>query len=188
MSKHKRRRHLNEFETDGKWNDWKTMNPEERAYAYFYFENPKRFRRRYALVIGADLLVGCLTIAMTAVLILMTFLTTVAEDLAVKIFYFSSLAVGLALFVSKIQVAYGRIRLVWMSVGIYVICLLISLPAIAYRPPLFLYVMALLSPLTGLLVLNSPRCRELRHKMLEVRHKREAIITTLKEQGRWKGW
>ncbi|TFY90696.1 hypothetical protein DYL61_20010 [Pseudomonas nabeulensis] len=186
MSKHKRRRHLKEFETDEKWNDWKTLNPEERAYAYFYFENPKKFRRRYALVIGADLMIGCLTIAMTAVLMLMTFLTTMDEDIAVRIFYFGSLVVGFTLVASKIQVVYGRIRLVWMSVGIYVICLLISIPAIAYRPPLFLYFMALLSPLTGLLVLNSPRCRELRYKMLEIRHKREDTIATLKQQGRWK--
>jgi len=72
--------------------------------------------------------------------------------------------------------------------GIYLICLLVSLPAIAYRPNAYLYSMALLSPLIGLLILNSKRCRELRHTMLEIRHKREAIIATLKKQGRWKWW
>ncbi|MCZ3011407.1 hypothetical protein NYY91_18650, partial [Acinetobacter baumannii] len=92
------------------------------------------------------------------------------------------------LFFSKAQVNYGHIRAVWISVGIYLICLLISLPAIAYRPPLFLYDMSLLSPLTGLLILNSNRCRELRHKMVEIRLKREDIIATLKKQGRWKWW
>jgi hypothetical protein len=48
--------------------------------------------------------------------------------------------------------------------------------------------MALLGPLVGLLILNSNRCREMRQKMLEIRHKREAIIATLKEQGKWKWW
>lgn len=55
-------------------------------------------------------------------------------------------------------------------------------------PPLLLYFMALLSPLIGLLALNSTRSRERRHKMVEIRQKREAIIATLKKQGRWKWW
>jgi hypothetical protein len=38
------------------------------------------------------------------------------------------------------------------------------------------------------LILNSHRCRELRHKLVEIRHKREAVIATLKKQGRWKWW
>lgn len=188
MSTRKTVKNLGESKMDEPWKDWKTMTPEERAYAYFYFEDPQKFRRRYALVMGADVLAGCFTIAMTASLLLVTFLSKLSEDHAIKIFFFGSLALGLVLFFSKIQVNYGRIRMVWMSVGIYVMCLLISLPAIAYRPPLLLYFMALLSPLIGLLVLNSNRSRELRHKMVETRHKREAIIATLKKQGRWKWW
>jgi hypothetical protein len=186
MSKRKTAGHLEEFERDEQWKDWKTMTPEERACAYLYFENPRTFRRRYALVIGADVLAGCFTIAMTAVLLLVTFLSVLPDERAVKIFFFGSLATGLVLFVSKIQVAYGRIHLVWMSVGIYLMCLVISLPAIAYRPPLALYSMALLSPLIGLLILNSNRCRELRHKMVELRHKRENHIAILKKQDKWK--
>ena len=112
-----------------------------------------------SVLVGADVLAGCFTIAMTAVLLLVTFLSGLPEDRAIKIFFFGSLVAGLVLFVSKIQVTYGRIHLVWMSVGIYVICLLISLPAITYRPPLFLYFMALLSPLIGLLILNTSRFR-----------------------------
>lgn len=54
-------------------------------------------------------------------------------------------------------------------------------------PRFFLYAMSLLSPLIGLLILNSHRCRELRHKMVEIRQKREGIILTLNKQGRWKG-
>ena len=188
MSRRNTAKDLGKFETFEQWKDWKTMTPEERAYAYSHFENPRKFRRRYALVIGADLLAGCFTIAMTASLVLVTFLSRLSEDLAVTLFFFGSVAMGLVLFISKIQVTYGRIRWVWISVGIYLICLLISLPAIAFRPPLPLYFMALLSPLTGLLILNSNRCRELRHKRLEIRHKREDIIATLKKQGKWKWW
>jgi hypothetical protein len=188
MSKRETLKDLGESAMDEKCKDWKSLPSDERAYAYFYFENPRKFRRRYALVIGADLLAGCFTIAMTAVLLLVTLLSGLPEGLAIKIFFFGSVATGLVLFFSKAQVTYGRIRLVWVSVGIYVICLLISLPTIAYRPPPFLYAISLISPLTGLLILNSHRCRELRHKMVEIRHKREAVIATLKKQGRWKWW
>lgn len=188
MSKHVPKKGLSGSEKDEIYEDRKALTSEDRAYAYFYFENPQTFRRRYALVIGADLLAGCFTIAMTAVLLLVTFLSRLPEDLAIKIFFYGSVTTGFVLFFSKAQVTYGRVRLVWISVGIYVICLLISLPAIAYHPPLFLYAMSLLSPLTGLLILNSNRCRELRHKMVEIRHERENIIATLKKQGRWKWW
>lgn len=188
MSKRETAKDPGESPMDKKCNAWKALPSDERAYAYFYFENPRKFRRRYWLVMGADVIAGCFTIAMTAVLLLVTFLSTISEDLAIKIFFFGSVTTGLVLFFSKIQVTYGRIHLVWVSVGIYAICLLISLSAIAYRPPPLLYAMSLLSPLTGLLILNSHRCRELRHKMVELRHKREAIIATLKKQGRWKWW
>lgn len=188
MSKHVPKKGLSGSEKDEIYEDRKALTSEDRAYAYFYFENPQTFRRRYALVIGADLITGCSTIAMTAVLLLLTFLSRLPEDLATKICFLGSIAAGLVLFFSKAQVNYGHIRAVWISVGIYLICLLISLPAIAYRPPLFLYAMSLLSPLTGLLILNSNRCRELRHKMVEIRLKREDIIATLKKQGRWKWW
>lgn len=188
MSKRETAKDPGESAMDEKSKAWRALPSDERAYAYFYFENPRKFRRRYGLVMGADVLAGCFTIAMTAVLLLVTFLSTISEDLAIKIFFFGSVTTGLVLIFSKIQVTYGRIHLVWVSVGIYAICLLISLPAIAYRPPPLLYSTALLCPLIGLLILNSHRCRELRHKMVEIRHKREAIIATLKKQGRWKGW
>ena len=48
--------------------------------------------------------------------------------------------------------------------------------------------MALLAPLIGLLILNSNRCRERRQTSVDIRHKREAIIASLKQQGRWKWW
>ncbi|WP_455825936.1 hypothetical protein [Pseudomonas graminis] len=187
MSKRKTVNDLVECATDEKWQGWKTLTSEERAHAYYYVESPQQFRKRYALVIAADLLAGCFTIAMTAALLL-TVLSKLPEDLAVRIFFFGSVLIGVVLFVSKIQVACGRIHLVWISVGIYVMCLLISMLTLAHRPPVSLYFMSLISPLLGLLILNSNRCRELRHKSVELRHKRLAIITTLKQQGRWKRW
>ena len=155
-------------------------------YSAVFIENPWKIITRYTPVIGADFLVACASIALTAILTLLTYLSTYPIGFATKTFFFGSTGLGAAFAIAKYQVLYGRIHWVWLNVAIYLICLLISLPAIAYRPNFYLYSMTLLGPLTGLLILNSHRCRELRHKMVEIRHKREAIIATLKKQSRWK--
>lgn len=135
-------------------------------------------------VIGADILVACTSIGLTAILTMLTYLSTSPIGFATKTSFFGATGLGAVFALAKYEVLYGRIHWVWLNMAIYLICLLVSLPAIAYRPNAYLYSMALLSPL----ILNSKRCRELRHKMLEIRHKREAIIATLKKQGRWKWW
>ena len=139
-------------------------------------------------VIGADILVACTSIGLTAILTMLTYLSTYPIGFATKTSFFGATGLGAVFALAKYEVLYGRIHWVLLNMAIYLICLLVSLPAIAYRPNAYLYSMALLSPLIGLLILNSKRCRELRHKMLEIRHKREAIIATLKKQGRWKWW
>lgn len=125
---------------------------------------------------------------MMGILVLVTYLDSALEDRTLRNWFFGGLAVSILFSLAQIQVVYGRPHWVWINVGIYFVCLLISLPAITYRPNTYLYSMALLGPLVGLLILNSNRCREMRQKMLEIRHKREAIIATLKEQGKWKWW
>ncbi|WP_455929105.1 hypothetical protein [Pseudomonas fluorescens] len=157
-------------------------------YSTVFIENPWEIIKRYTPVISADLLVACASIALTATLTMLTYLSSYPISFAAKTFFFSATGLGAVYAVAKYQVLYGRIHWVWLNVAIYLICLLVSLPAIAYRPNVYLYSMTLIGPLTGLLILNSNRCRELRHKMVDIRHKREDIIATLKKQGRWKWW
>lgn len=168
------------------------MNKKDEAkneyYSNVFIENPWKIIKRYMPVTGADMLVACASIALTAILTMLTYLSTYPIGLATKTAFFGATGLGAVFAIAKYQVLYGRIHWVWISVAIYLICLLVSLPAIAYRPNVYLYALTLLGPLTGLLILNSNRCRELRHKMVEIRHKREAIITALKSQGRWKWW
>ena len=157
-------------------------------YSAAFIENPWQLLKRYMPVIAADLLVGCSSIALTAILAMFTYLSACTVDFAAKTIFWGGTGVGAAFAVAKYEVVYGRIHWVWINVAIYLICLLVALPSIAYRPDVYLYSMSLLSPLIGLLILNSNRCRELRHKMVEIRHKREDIIASLKKQGRWKWW
>nr|WP_276544322.1 hypothetical protein [Pseudomonas grimontii] len=139
-------------------------------------------------VIGADLLVACASIGLTAILTMLTYLSTSPIDFSTNTSFFGAMGLGTVFALAKYEVLYGRIHWVWINVGIYLICLLVALPSIAYRPNAYLYSMSLLCPLIGLLILNSNRCRELRQKSVELRHKRLAIIATLKQQGRWKWW
>lgn len=64
----------------------------------------------------------------------------------------------------------------WGIVLLFVTCLCVALPMIEYRPIKVLYFLALLSPLMGLLVLNSNRHREMRKIMVIVRNKRKRFL------------
>lgn len=158
------------------------------SYPAAFIENPWGLLKRYMPVIGVDALVGCLSIGLTAILAMLTYLSQSSIEFSVRTSLLSCMGLGALFALAKYEVLYGRIHWVWVNVAIYLACLLVALPSIAYRPNAYLYSLCLLSPLIGLLILNSNRCRELRHKMVEIRHKREAIIATLKKQGRWKWW
>jgi hypothetical protein len=55
-----------------------------------------------------------------------------------------------------------------------------GLPMVAYGATTLLYGISLLFPLLALLLFNSKRHREMRQKLLEVRHLRQAMIAELK--------
>lgn len=74
----------------------------------------------------------------------------------------------------------GRPRWVWGLVGVLVLCLLSVLPTIEGRPHKVIYVMAVLFPLLGLLLLNSKRHREMRGKLVDIRHQRERLSQAIK--------
>ncbi|WP_439864738.1 hypothetical protein [Pseudomonas antarctica] len=157
-------------------------------YSFFYIVDPSLLRRRYMFVIGGWMLSGCFAIAMTGILILLTYLDGAHDNDTLRNWFFGGIALSVVFSVAQIQVLYGHRHWIWVNVGIYIALLLVSLPTINYQPNTYLYATALLSPLIGLLILNSNRCREMRHTMVEIRQKRQDIIATLKKQGRWKWW
>lgn len=81
-----------------------------------------------------------------------------------------------ALFVvnSNFLVVRGHAWAVWGMVGFFVVCLLVVLPTLQYRPHWFIYSECLFWPLLGLLLLNSKGYRSMVGKLVEVRRVREA--------------
>ncbi|SCW86300.1 MULTISPECIES: hypothetical protein [unclassified Pseudomonas] len=71
---------------------------------------------------------------------------------------------------------------VWGVVAVLVLCLLVVLPTIGSHPHKVIYVLAVMFPLLGLLVLNSKRHREMRSRLVEIRHQREMLRQELKGQ------
>jgi xanthine/uracil permease len=81
---------------------------------------------------------------------------------------------------SNFMVIRGRTGWIWLFVGLFVACLLCVLPTISYRPNRIVYAAGLFFPLLGLLLINSKRHREMRSKLVEIRHQRERIIQSAK--------
>ncbi|WP_460131863.1 hypothetical protein [Pseudomonas sp. S1_E04] len=81
---------------------------------------------------------------------------------------------------SNFMILRGRPSWVWVMVGIYVACLLFVVPMVQFQPHKVLYGLALLFPLLGLLTLNSNVQREMRKKLSEIRHLRQAAIAKRK--------
>lgn len=183
-----KRRETNRLKSLKSKNDGKTMTGEDAYYSAFYIEDPRKLLRRFMPVIGADLIAGCFSIGLVMLLVAMTYLSALPINTSTNASFIGGMGVAAVFALAKYEVLYGRIHWVWINVAIYLLCLLISLPAILWRPNTYLYALALLCPLVGLLILNSNRCRELRQKSVELRHKRLAIIATMKQQGRWKWW
>ncbi|MGQ7858051.1 hypothetical protein ACUN0G_01800 [Pseudomonas sp. 32A] len=76
----------------------------------------------------------------------------------------------------NVMIARGRSWATGLMAGYLGCCLLFVLPMIQYTSHVLVYGSAVLFPLLGLLLLNSNRHREMRQKLLEVRHLREAVI------------
>ncbi|MGY2226751.1 hypothetical protein ACW9IK_28995 [Pseudomonas gingeri] len=74
----------------------------------------------------------------------------------------------------------GRPQWVWGLVLVFALCFLSVLPTITSHPHRFIYALAVLAPLVGLLLLNSRRHREMRHRLVAIRHQREALRKALK--------
>lgn len=81
----------------------------------------------------------------------------------------------------NVMVARGRPWATGLVAGYLGCCLLFVLPMIQYPIPKLVYGSAVLFPLLGLLLLNSKRHREMRNKLLEVRHLRQAVIAAHKK-------
>ena len=96
--------------------------------------------------------------------------------------FLAAVFLGLLLAFSHFVMIRGREWGAWAIAAFYVVCFLVVLPTYSYRPHMAAYVIGLLFPLLGLLLLNSKRHREMRQKLFEVRQLRKAAIAKHKSQ------
>lgn len=135
----------------------------------------KAFFRRYFLAFLGGIFAAYFSLAFAVALSFVTYFQN--APLADSGFYIFLAGAALTLLIvhSNFMIVRGRPRWVWMVVGVLVACLLFVLPMIQYTPPRVIYVLALLSPLLGLLFLNSNGQREMRTQLVEIRRQRELI-------------
>lgn len=93
-----------------------------------------------------------------------------------KYSFFGGIALTLIVVHCNFMIARGRPQWVRPLVVLLALCFLGVLPTIAYEVQPLIYAVTLLFPLLALLLLNSKRHREMRQKLLEVRHLRQALI------------
>jgi Ca2+/Na+ antiporter len=140
------------------------------------------FFRHYFLTFLGGVFAAYFSLALAVALAFVTYFRDVPiAQVGLKIIVVGALLTLLTVH-SNFMILRGRPSWVWVMVGIYVACLLFVFPMVQYQPHKVLYGVALLSPLLGLLTLNSKRQREMRQKLIEVRHLREAVIA--KRKGR----
>lgn len=94
--------------------------------------------------------------------------------------FFGGVALTLVIVHCNFMIARGRPVWVWPMVAVLGLCFFCVLPTIAYRPDRLIYSLSLLFPLLGLLLLNSKRHREMRHRLLEIRRLRQAVVAQRK--------
>ncbi|MCJ8206223.1 hypothetical protein [Pseudomonas sp. RGM2987] len=94
--------------------------------------------------------------------------------------FLSGVALTLVIVHCNFMIARGRPRWVLLLSMVLGLCFLCVLPTIEYRPNRLIYSLSLLFPLLALLLLNSKRHREMRRKLVKIRHQRELIIQAIK--------
>ncbi|MCS4248131.1 hypothetical protein [Pseudomonas sp. BIGb0164] len=135
------------------------------------------FFRQYFLTFMGSVFAACFSLALAVALAFITYFRDAPlAQVGLKIMSVGALLILLTVH-SNFMILRGRPSWVWVMVGIYAGCLLFVFPMVQYQPQKALFGLALLFPLLGLLTLNSKRHREMRKKLVEIRHLRQALNT-----------
>jgi len=135
------------------------------------------FFRQYFLTFMGSVFAACFSLALAVALAFITYFRDAPlAQVGLKIMSVGALLILITVH-SNFMILRGRPSWVWVMVGIYVGCLLFVFPMVQYQPQKVLFGLALLFPLLGLLTLNSKRHREMRKKLVEIRHLRQALNT-----------
>lgn len=154
----------------------------------FYIVDPQPLWAHHRLALFGGLLALCISIATASALMNLTYFSGASDEFSNGVFFLGGGMACVVFGVAQSIVLHGYPRWVWLQAAVFMIYFLLVVPTVIFNPDHALFALALLSPLFGLICLNSKRQREMRRKMVDIRHKREAIIGPLKKQGRWKWW
>ncbi|WP_226455611.1 hypothetical protein [Pseudomonas sp. AF03-9] len=120
------------------------------------------------------ILAGCLGGSGAISLAASTYFADVPMATNATVSWFVVLFAALFVTLSNILVVRGHAWAVWGMVGFFVVCLLVTLPTLAYGPHWFIYSECLFWPLLGLLLINGKGYRAMVGKLVGVRRMREA--------------
>ncbi|SDV06279.1 hypothetical protein [Pseudomonas mucidolens] len=140
------------------------------------------FLARYFPVFMGTILLGCFSGSTLLSLAETTYWRALEPSVRGGYAGFGTLVLVLVLVLGNFMIARGRAWAVWMVASYFLVCLAAVLPMFAYRPHQGVYAFAVLLPLLGLLLLNSKRHREMRARLLEIRHERQRIKREAKRQ------
>ncbi len=136
--------------------------------------NPVRWLARYYPVFIGVVLCSCLAIGTAVAVIGFSYLSDVPLKPTKGVALVGGGALmGLVVFLTHFMMVRGRLGAIWGIVAVLFGCLLVGLPSYVYQPPLGVYAIVVLSPLVGLLLLNSKRHRQMRQHFLELRQQRK---------------
>lgn len=140
----------------------------------------KQFLARYFPVFMGTILLGCFSGSTLLVLAGATYWRALEPSARTDYVGLGTLALVSVLVLGNLLIARGRVWAIWWVTSYFLACLAAVLPTFAYGPHQGVYVFAVLLPLLGLLLLNSKRHREMRSKLIEIRHQRERILQSAK--------
>lgn len=119
------------------------------------------------------ILAGCLGGSGAISLAASTYFADVPMATSATVSWCAVMAAALFVVNSNVLVVRGYAWAVWGMAGFFVVCLLVAVPTLHYRPHWFIYSECVFWPLLGLLLLNSKSYRSMVRKLVEVRRLRE---------------
>ncbi|AKS06687.1 hypothetical protein [Pseudomonas trivialis] len=136
----------------------------------------RSFLTQYFPVFMGAIFAAVFSLVFAVPLIFDSYFPRLPMDDNLKYSFLGGLALTWGIVHCNFMIARGRPQWVWPLVSLLALCVLAILPTIGFDPHPLSYGLSLFFPLLGLLLLNSKRHREMRQKLLEIRHLREAII------------
>lgn len=135
----------------------------------------RSFLARYLFTFMGVIFAGCFAASATVSLAASTYFRAVPVDVRATAAWVATVVIGMVIMHSNYLIVRGRPWCAWVMVAVFAVCLLTVLPTIQYDPHKFIYAEGIFWPLLGVLLLNSKRHREMRSRLVEIRHQREVL-------------